>query len=289
MSATCARASLSWVKAAKTTHVHRSACSGCLTRGVLHPKTCLRKRKVCSRSKRLTYERQMSSRFGASPSGPCHHSQSTRGLRRLSPRGSRSTSTSTSVPTTMGRGPRLPLPWCAQTFGCIFAQARTLTRAVTTRSASVGGWASEARIGVEATPGAQTEEDLAPTPLKPLLHLDGIVARVEDEQGDAARFFSEPTEQSLYLFDGDHVGVLHGMDAQCVNRSSPALAHEVELCDELVGPARDDGLPRRVAGWMVVETTLGTALGIAAIPHAHIHGIYGRLASGKRMVNEQPP
>jgi hypothetical protein len=29
----------------------------------------------------------------------------------------------------------------------------------------VGGWASEARIGVEATPGAQTYEDLAPTPL----------------------------------------------------------------------------------------------------------------------------
>jgi RecA/RadA recombinase len=39
---------------------------------------------------------------------------------------------------------------------------------------------------------------------------------------------------------------------------------------------------------MVVETTLGTALGIAAIPHAHVYGIYGRLASGKRMVREQP-
>jgi hypothetical protein len=100
MSATGARASLSWVKAAKTSQLHRSACSGCLTRGVLHPKACLRKRKVCSRSKRLTYERQRSSRFGASPSGPCHHSHSTRGLRRLSPRGSRSTSTtSTRVPT----------------------------------------------------------------------------------------------------------------------------------------------------------------------------------------------
>jgi hypothetical protein len=69
----------------------------------------------------------MSSRFGASPSGPCHHSYSTRGLRHLSPRGSRSTSTSTSVPTTMGRGTRLPLPSWAQTFGCIFAHACTLT------------------------------------------------------------------------------------------------------------------------------------------------------------------
>jgi hypothetical protein len=152
----------------------------------------------------------------------------------------------------------------------------------------VGGWDSEARISVEATPGAQTEEDLARTSLKPLLHLDGIVARVEDEQREA-RFLSEPTEQSLYLFDGDHVGVLHGMDAQCVNRSSPALANEVELCDELVGPARYDGLASRVAGRMVVETTLGTALGIAAIPHAYVNGIHGRLASGKRMVSEQPP
>jgi extracellular elastinolytic metalloproteinase len=41
---------------------------------------------------------------------------------------------------------------------------------------------------------------------------------------------------------------------------------------------------------MVVETTLGTALGIAAIPHAHIHGIDGRrFAPGKRMACEQFP
>jgi hypothetical protein len=152
----------------------------------------------------------------------------------------------------------------------------------------VGGWASEARIGIEATPGAQTDEDLAPTPLKPLLHLDGIVASIEDEQRDA-RFLSDPTEQALYLFDGDHVGVLHGMDAQCVNRSSPALANEVELCDELVGPSGHDGLPSRVARGMIVETSLGTALRVAAIPHARVHGIYGRFASSKRMVSEQPP
>jgi hypothetical protein len=44
-----------------------------------------------------------------------------------------------------------------------------------------------------------------------------------------------------------------------------------------------------VARRVVVETTLRTALGIAAIPHANVHGIYGRLASGKRMVSEQPP
>jgi membrane-associated protease RseP (regulator of RpoE activity) len=153
----------------------------------------------------------------------------------------------------------------------------------------MGGWASEARISVEATPGAQTEEDLAPTPLRPLLHLDGIVASVEDEQGDAL-FLSQPTEQSLNLLDGDHVGILHGMDAQGVHWGGPALADEIEPGDELVGPSGDDRLPRRVARMMVVETTLGTALGIAAIPHAHVHAIdWRRFAPGKRMADEQFP
>jgi hypothetical protein len=44
---------------------------------------------------------------------------------------------------------------------------------------------------------------------------------------------------------------------------------------------------------MVVETSLGAALGVAAIPHAHVHGVDGgvdgRFASGKRMAGEQPP
>ncbi len=58
---------------------------------------------------------------------PCHHNHKTRGSRRLCARGSRSTSTSTSVPRTIGVGPRLPrLAW-ARTFGCKFAQARTRT------------------------------------------------------------------------------------------------------------------------------------------------------------------
>src|SRR5215210_1432400 len=69
-------------------------------------------------------------------------------------------------------------------------------RPVTPRPASVGTRASEARIGVEAAPGPQTDEDLARTSLKPLLQLHGIVARIEDEQGDGF-FSSEPTQQSL--------------------------------------------------------------------------------------------
>src|SRR5215203_1349108 len=71
-----------------------------------HPKVCLRKRKVCSRSKRLMYARQRRLRSGSSP-GPSHHNQSFLGSHRLSVRGSRSTSTNTSVPTTMGKGLRL--------------------------------------------------------------------------------------------------------------------------------------------------------------------------------------
>jgi hypothetical protein len=69
----------------------------------------------------------MDSRFGTSRSGPCHHSHKTRGLRRISPRGGLSTSASASVPTTIGRGPRLPRASCAQTFGCSLEKARTLT------------------------------------------------------------------------------------------------------------------------------------------------------------------
>jgi hypothetical protein len=60
----------------------------------------------------------MRSRSGAVPSGPRHHSHKTLGLRRLSPRGRRSTSTKMSVPTTMGRGPLLPRPSWFRTLGC---------------------------------------------------------------------------------------------------------------------------------------------------------------------------
>jgi hypothetical protein len=157
---------------------------------------------------------------------------------------------------------------------------------------SVGRWASEARIGVEATPGAQTEEDLAWSSLQSLLHLDGIVASVEDEQGSGSLLFlvlMREAEKRFDLLGGHLVGVLRRADALYVHGGAPALADEIELCDELVGPARYDRLPRRVAGRMVVEAAFRATLGVAAIPHAHVHGVDGRFASSKWMAGEQPP
>src|SRR5215212_8257216 len=54
---------------------------------------------------------------------------------------------------------------------------------VATRASDVFRRVAQARVAIEASPRSQTDEDLARTSLKPLLHLDGIVARVEDEQG----------------------------------------------------------------------------------------------------------
>jgi hypothetical protein len=119
------------------------------------------------------------------------------------------------------------------------------------------------------------------------LHLDGVVARVEDEQGEGLSFF-EPTQQSPDLLGGDLVGVLGGSDAPHVHGSGPTLAHEVELCDELVGPAGHDGLAGRMARRMVIEAALGAGLRVAACPHANVHGVDGRRsAPGERMAGEQ--
>jgi hypothetical protein len=99
---------------------------------------------------------------------------------------------------------------------------------------------AQARVAVEAAPGAQADEDLARAPLQSLLHLDGIVARIEDEQrgsvGPTRR--KGPPQQRPHLLGGDRVGVLGGSDAPHVHGSGPALAHEAQLCDELVGPEK---------------------------------------------------
>jgi hypothetical protein len=159
----------------------------------------------------------------------------------------------------------------------------------------VCGRASEARISVEATPRPQAHEDLARTSLEPLLELHRIVASVEYEQrSDPLLLFLVLIREAHKRFDllgGYLVGVLRRTEALHVHGGNPALANEIELCDELVGPTRHDRLPSRVARRMVVEAALRATLCVAAIPNAHVHGVDGcrRFASSKRIVGEQPP
>ena len=82
-----------------------------------------------------------------------------------------------------------------------------------------------------------------------------------------------------------------GPDTLYVHRGGPALADEVELRDELVGPPGDDGLAGGVARRVIVETALGARLRVRAGPHRDVHGVDGRrcFAPGKRMTGEQFP
>jgi hypothetical protein len=64
---------------------------------------------------------------------------------------------------------------------------------VATRASDVLWRVAEARIAVEAPPRPQADEDLAWATLQCSLHLDGVVARVEDEQGNNGLSFFEPT------------------------------------------------------------------------------------------------
>jgi hypothetical protein len=154
----------------------------------------------------------------------------------------------------------------------------------------VRGRITEARVAVEATPCPQAHEDLARAPLHSLLQLHGIIAGIEDEQGSGPSL-SDSSQQPLHLLGGEHVGVLGGPDALHVHRSGPALAYEVELRDELVGPTCDDGLAGGVAGRMVVVAALGARLGVAAYPHARVHGEDGRLpfSAIERMAGQKLP
>jgi hypothetical protein len=154
----------------------------------------------------------------------------------------------------------------------------------------VGRWTNEARIAVEATSRPQTEKDLARTSLQSLLHLDRVVSGVEDEQGNDS-LLGRPAQKRFHLLGSHLIGVPCGVDASHVHKGGPALADEVELCDELVSPSGDNGLSGGVAGWMVVEAALGTTLSIASGPYAHVHGKDGRFvraAEGEWMAGEQP-
>jgi len=106
---------------------------------------------------------------------------------------------------------------------------------VATRASDVLRRVAEARVAVEAAPGAQADEDLRRGLLQCSLQLDGIVAGVEDEQGDTISGGGS-SEQFLDLLRGDRVHFLVWTDALHVHGGGPTLAGEVELCDELVGP-----------------------------------------------------
>src|SRR5918996_620934 len=112
--------------------------------------------------------------------------------------------------------------------------------AVATWPASVCGRASEARISVEATPRPQAEEDLARISLEPLLELHRIISSVEDEQrsGPLLLFLAliQEAHKPFDLLSSHLVGLLRRRQALHVHGGNPALAHEIELCDELVGP-----------------------------------------------------
>ena len=51
---------------------------------------------------------------------------------------------------------------------------------------------------------------------------------------------------------------------------APPRELEADLGDELVCPAGDDGLTRRVSGWMVVVSSLWTCFGIATRPRSGV-------------------
>jgi len=162
---------------------------------------------------------------------------------------------------------------------------------VATRASDVLRRVAQARVAVEAAPGAQAEEDLARASLQSLLHLDGVVARIEDEQrGNVSPTRRKgPPQKRPHLLGGGLVGVLGGSDAPHVHGSGPALAHEAQLRDELVGPACDDGLAGGVARRMIVVAALGAALRIAAVPHANVHGVDEGLpfGAGERMASQE--
>jgi hypothetical protein len=98
-------------------------------------------------------------------------------------------------------------------------------------------------------------------------------------------------QKRFHLLGSHFIGVLRRAHALHIEGGGPTLADEVELGDKLVGPSSHDGLTGRVARRMIIVAALGTRLRIAAIPHAHVHGVDGRCSasSSKRMANEQSP
>jgi hypothetical protein len=130
------------------------------------------------------------------------------------------------------------------------------------------------RVGIEAPPRTQSNQKLHARAFETLLELDGIVARVEDEERRTPLPLRQSLKQGPHPLCGDLVLVLGRMETPEIQRGNPTVALEAQLGNELVGPSSDDRLACRVTGRMVVETPLGTALGVAAGPDTHVHGVH---------------
>jgi hypothetical protein len=82
------------------------------------------------------------------------------------------------------------------------------------------------------------------------------------------------------------VGVLQRVQPAGIYGSGPGVAVQAQLGDPLVGPASNDRLAGRMPRGMVVEATLGRALGITARPSGHIHGEHRRVG-GRQDAHQQ--
>src|SRR5215211_147910 len=160
---------------------------------------------------------------------------------------------------------------------------------VAARTSDVRGRVAETGVAVEAASRPQPHEYLARAPFESSLQFDGVVARVKDEQRYGPHF-PEPPQQSPDLLSGERVRLPIRPETLHVNGSGPALAHETKLCDELVGPAGDDGLACGVPRRVVVVAALGARLGVAPGPDARVHSEderFIRAARGERMAGEE--
>src|SRR3712207_150151 len=115
-------------------------------------------------------------------------------------------------------------------------------RSMATRPPSVGRWTSEARIGVEAASRSQTDKNLARNSLKSLLHLDGIVASVEDEQGNGPLPLSREAQKRFDLLGG-HLAL-----ASCAGRTRSTSMGAVQLAGKKLSCERN---------WKAQPATIG--------------------------------
>jgi len=114
------------------------------------------------------------------------------------------------------------------------------------------------------------------------LHLDGIVASVEDEQGSGV-LPGQPPQQTAYLLGGEEVSILLRTHPPGIGGGDPGVAREAELGHELVCPPGDNRLTGGVAARMVVVSSAGTGLRIAARPGASVNRVD---AGAARIVRE---